>query len=369
MILKVKDFQNSCRKILEAVDTSSINVSADILELKVENNKLYLNVTNQEYYVSIISSVDTDEQLHAVISAKLFLELISRITTSELQMSIVNNYLLVEANGKYKFPLIYNDDKLVELQKISLGQVTNELNFSNETLQSILKYNSKELQKSGIKKIVQRMFYIDDLGAITFTSGACVNSFNLNQKIKLLLSEKIIKLFKLFNSENVKLTIGFDYVDNRLQNKIQFKNDEVELTTIMTSESSLIDSVPVNAIRTMASESLSNHVIVDRNQLTSTLNRLSLFSKDIVSILYTYLKFQRDSVIIYDTNKENYEILPYVSSSNNIDDYECILNLNDFKLTVESSSDSTMSIRFGNHRNIIVERDNIKNILPECVTM
>ena len=41
--------------------------------------------------------------------------------------------------------------KDVKLQKISLGQVTNELNFSNETLQSILKYNSKELQKSGIK--------------------------------------------------------------------------------------------------------------------------------------------------------------------------------------------------------------------------
>lgn len=354
MILKVKDFQIACKKILDAVDTSAVNVMADILEVITNNNKLYLNVTNQEYYVSVCLDIDSTEELHAVVQAKLFLELISKITTTEVMLSLVDNYLLVEANGKYKFPLIYNNDKLIELQKISLGQVTNNLTISNEILQGILKYNSKELQKIGAKKPVQKMFYIDSLGAITFTSGACVNSFELGQDIKLLLSEKIVKLFKLFTSDIVNLTIGFDTVHNEIRNKVQFKTDNVELITIMPIDSSLINSVPVTAIRNMAKEVLAYNIVLDRNDLLSVLSRLSLFITDIYSHGIN-LEFHPDKVVIYDSKKENYETLNYLSNPIENLNYNCVLYLNDFKLTIETIPSSTVTIKFGNHRNILLE--------------
>ena len=73
MILKVEEFQNVCKKILEAVDSSS--EIADMLELKLKNKVLSLSVTNREYFVKINLDVDSTDEFIAIVNAKLFLSL------------------------------------------------------------------------------------------------------------------------------------------------------------------------------------------------------------------------------------------------------------------------------------------------------
>ena len=365
MIIKTKEFQEICKGILEAVDETNNGIITDTLELKVEHGKMFLSVTNREYFITVSLDVNTEETLRAVISASLFLKLVSKITTEEIDITMSNNALVVKGNGTYKFPLIFDGDKLLELPRISLGNITNEFTVSTEVLQDILKYNTKELQKSGIRMPVHKMFYIDEKGAITYASGACVTSFSLNQPVKLLLSEKLVKLFKLFTSESVALKIGVAEVASSLQTRIKLQNDSVELTAITNSDASMLSSVPANIIRNIADTAHTNKVIFNKQAVLDALNRLSIFAKKDVVTLYTYLEFTDTDLIIYDTRKENNETIK-LDQSNVTEKYVCILNTNDFKTTLETQKEEVITMRFGNHKSVTVERPKIKIVLPEC---
>ena len=366
MIIKTKEFQEECKGILEAVDESSEAIVTETLELTAKAGKILLSVTNKEYFVTVSLPTDSDEELHAVISASLFLKLIAKITTDTITMTVVDNTLVVKGNGNYKFPLIFDGAELLELPRINIDEVTNEFIIPNETLQNILKYNSKELQKSGIRNPAQKMFYIDEQGAITFASGACVTSFTLDNPVRLLLSEKLVKLFKLFTSESISFTIGFTSVSESLiQTKIRLKSDDVELTAITNNDSALINSVPAKVIRGVANTTYSNKVIFNKQAVLDALGRLSIFSKKDVVTLYTYLEFTGSELVIYDTKKENNERVA-LEQSDVEEAYTCILNTNDFKITLESQKEDFVTMRFGNGRSVVIERPNIKNVLPEC---
>ena len=70
----------ACSTISGALDSSELSVITETLELKTEENILYMNVTNREYYVSVKIDIDENESFHATVNAGLFLKLISQIT-------------------------------------------------------------------------------------------------------------------------------------------------------------------------------------------------------------------------------------------------------------------------------------------------
>lgn len=366
MNIKLQEFQEACRSILEAVDESSDDATTEVLELTAKAGKMLLSVKSKEYFVTVSLDTNSDEELHAVISASAFLKLISKITTDTVDLSVANNVLTVKGNGNYKFPLIFDGDRLLELPRIVIDNVTNDFTIANDTLQDILKYNSKELQKSGIKKPAQKMFYIDEQGALTYSAGACITEFTLDTPIRLLLSEKLVKLFKLFSDDTVAVTLGFTSVSQSLtQTKIKFKTSNVELTAITNNDSQLINSVPAKVIRSMANSVYDYKVIFNKQDVLDALGRLSIFAKKDVVTLHTYLEITDSELIIYDTRKENNERVA-LEQSNLEDTYSCILNTNDFKITLESQKEEFVTMRFGNGRAIVFDRPKIKNILPEC---
>lgn len=368
MIIKTKAFQESCKKILDAVDSNSTSIVNETLELEANGSILYLNVTNKEYYVSVKMPLDTDVKIHAVVNAQLFLNLISKITTGTLEISTSDNTLVVKANGNYKIPMIFDEDKLVEIPKITIENVTNSFAIKNSILQSILKYNTKELLKGGGASPVQKLFYIDEKGAITFTNGACVNNFTLDQKVILTLTEKIVKLFKLFKSENIEFTTGFDQLSSGVvAQKVSFKDEQVTLTSIITTKEELVSKFPVQGIRKWVEDKYAYTVTLDRTTLLDSINRLSLFSKNGSDLGFTYLKFGVEGVVVYDSKKENDEEVTYVNNCPQLTTpYEAMFNTNDLKLTLETAEGQYVVVLFGNHRAVVIKRNDINNIIPEC---
>jgi DNA polymerase III sliding clamp (beta) subunit (PCNA family) len=367
MIIQTKSFQESCKKILDAVDTNSTSIINETLELEAKDNILTLNVTNKEYYVSVKVPLDIDVKLHAVVNAQLFLNLISKITTGNLEITIGDNALIVKANGNYKIPLIFESDIIVALPKIDIINVTNTFTIKNTILQSILKYNTKELLKSGGASPVQKLFYIDEKGAITFTNGACVNNFTLDQKVVLTLTEKIVKLFKLFKSENINFSVGYDKLDSGiLVQKVCFNDDHVSLTVIITTKEELIIKFPVQSIRKWVDDKYDYVVTLDRISLLDSIGRLSLFSKKGSDLGFTNMVFDVSGVTVFDSKKENNEEIPYVNNVSQLKTpYEARFNTNDFKLTLEASEGQYIVMHFGNHRAVVIKRNEINNIIPE----
>ena len=368
MILRIEDLKDVCNKILSAVDSSELSVLTETLELKTKNNILYMSVTNKEYYVQVKLILNENINFHATVNANLFLKLISQTTTETVEILIDKNILVIKGNGVYKLPLIYDDTKLLELPEIKINNVTSEFDIEGDVLVSILTYNSKEIAKGNIVRPVQKLYYVDENGAITFTTGACVNNFKLEKPIKILLNQKVVKLFKLFKNDNVHFKLGMDKISEEIiQTKVMFENDIVSITAILPNDNGLLSSVPVAAIRDRTTTIYPYSVNINKDEFIQAINRLLLFinSKDFIRTFGSF-EFHNEYVILKDSNGINNEKLYYSTPITNCN-YVNSIDLLDLKITLENCSEKYLTLNFGDNQAIVIARGNVYNVIPEVV--
>ena len=370
MLIETQALKESCNKILNAIDSSGSSDLTDLVELKAENSTLYLNVTNTEYYVSAMFPLNTNEEFHATINANTFLKLIPQLTTEVIELNFKDTYVNVKANGNYKLPVVFSGDDMMELPKINIENKTCEMVIDSEVLKSISHYNVKELAKGIIiNPDVQKLHYIDEKGALTFTTGACVNNFTLPKPIKILLKNILVNLFKLFDTETVNFSLGHDALsDEIIQTKIQIKNNNIELTAILNCDDSLMRAIPVEKIRGRAEVIYPYTINISKNDLLQAINRLYLFTgDDKIKAKPAIFEFSPvdGKVTIWDDNRHNSEEL-ICTGFTGTDPYEVILDLKDLKLTLDTCTDQYVSMSFGDGQAVVLKRLNIYNILPVC---
>lgn len=372
MILRLEEIQGACSKILSAVDSNTLSILTETLQLKTNDKNLLISVTNREYFAEVKIPINEVVEFHATVNANLFLKLISQITTDTIEISIVDNSLILRGNGTYKLPLIFDGEKLLDLPEIMIDNPTVNFEVDSEVLQSIIQYNSKELSKGIISKAIQKMYYVDNAGCVTFTTGACVNSFTLPEPVKMLLNDRLVKLFKLFKGEKVKFTLGYDALsDDIIQTKVKFETTDTIITAILSCDDSMLGQFPAQNIRCRAESDYPYSVSVNKELIMQTINRLLLFSsatsaKDIIKP-FAIFEFKKDSVVVYDTNKENKEEVFYTNTTKDVEkDYIALLDLNDMKNTLETCVEQYITLNFGDGQAIVLSRGNVKNVIPEC---
>lgn len=370
MVLKTKAFKEVCSLILAATDANELSTLTETLELVTEGRTLYLNVTNKEYFASVKFDLDHDEEFHATVNATLFLKLIAAVTTDEIELILHDTYMGIKANGNYKIPFIFEDGELLNMPMINIDNVTVDMNISSDILESIMNYNTKEVAVGSLAKPVQKMFYIDQEGCITFTVGACVNSFLLEKPIRVLLNSRLVRLFKLFKGELVKFELGYDPISETLvQTKVSFATDKIKLTAITGCDDSLLNQVPVAAIRGRATKTYPYSVVLNKDVVIDAISRLLLFnagygSKEDIKP-FSWFKFSQDGLVIYDTKEENTEVIKYQDSGVFDDPYEMKLNLVDFKRTLDSCVEQYITLNFGDGKACVIVHNAIRNVLPE----
>ena len=364
MILNSKAFTEACSYILEAIDNKNTSLFTETLELVANGRVLSLNVTNREYYVSVKFNLEEDTQIKAAVNAKLFLSLISKITSETIEITIDQNFMKIKGNGDYKLPMIYNNGELMSLPTIDIDNITNNMSIDSQVLQSILFYNSKELLRGIAAKPVQKYYYVDEHGAITFTSGACVNSFTLEKPIKILLSDKVVKLFKLFKDDSsINFEIGQDLVtEDMIQTKVRFSTDKVILTAKL-SDSSLVSSVPVAAIRGMASKDYLYSIVVHKSELLQALGRLRLFNNGTKN--YGKFEFTKDNVTISDWSSDNKEVVTFTNEVPTLESYTALLNTDNLSLIINGCEEDYVTICFGDNKAFCCVQPTVTDIIPE----
>lgn len=369
MVFKIEDLKEICKIILAAVETNTFSVLGNTLELKVENNVLSMGVTNQEYFLKVLLPLkDADgSTFHATIDAAIFLKLISKMDTENVDIEIADQQLVIKGNGTYKLPIIYDGDEILTLPEIAVGNPTTEFEVSGDILASISKYNAEQLRTGMISQPIQKMFYVDNEGAMTFTSGACVNKFTLDKPVQILLNERLVKLFNLFKGLKVNFTLGQDVSDGFPQTKVKFETDRIILTSIIQDNDEMIQAVPIEAVRARAFEDYPYSIIIDRNLILNTIDRLMIFPDIHSSRSYCKCQFEANSVKIYDPLGNNFEEIPYANSTTISDAYETMFDLVDIKNTFSNFKDQYISMRFGNKQALVINSKNIYVIVPEVL--
>lgn len=379
MILQVEKFQEVCRYIASAVDTDSAlkNLAfIDAVELVAQGKELRLNVTNGEYYVSVSLPLDEDASMRAVVDAKLFLALISKITTKTVELTTVENALVVKANGTYKFPLKFDVDSMLTLPKVDVNNPTSTFTINGDTLASILDNNTREVNPLATAKKC-RYYYFDNAGCLTFTSdasSACVNNFNVDTTVKLMLTIKLVKLFKLFKSGDVAVTLGFEDVGGVAQTRVKFVQEGVEVTSILQNDQALISSVPATAIRGVANQVFENTISFDKKDFMDAIDRLLLLDSSIsLNKGVGVLSFDETSVTLYDHRRahskddmaSNSEVIAYTAGTVAT---PCTLNLRLDKVKeILMGTDAQMfNLCFGNTKAVAISFGNVRNVLSQA---
>ena len=374
MIIKTKEFKEAANKILLAANLDS---SAANLELVVRNSSLYLNVTNKEYYVAVKFPIETEETFRAVVDANLFLNLISGITTETFSLTLKDNTVLLSAGkSKYKVAMIYENENLMTLPVIAIQNKTVEMGISNDILMSILNVNSKELLKTKYLDVseLNKLYYIDETGCFTFTNGSCLNAFTLEKPVKLLLNDRIVRLFNLFK-EDVQFSLGQDPLPNgNIQTKMVLETPDTYLAAVITCDDTLIAKVqhPCEATKRYLSENYDHKLVLDTAELTGAINRLMSFTKNSknstekvnMAYLPTAVKIENGELIIQD-KFDNCEPVSIANESYSAGDYEMYVNLYDLKLVLDSCKADHITLNCGNHRSIVVTRGPVANLIPE----
>ena len=372
MIIRSDEFKKICSTVLSATDGSELSALTETLELKTVGNILYLSVTNKEYYVSVKFQLDHEEEFHASVNATLFLKLIAAVTSEQIELTVTESYMNVKANGNYKIPLIFENEQLLEVPAITIDNPTITMTIASSVLDSIVNYNTKQLSLGTVAKPVQKMFYIDELGCITFTTGACVNTFNLEKPVKILLNSRLVNLFKLFKGTSVDFTLGYDAIsDTLIQTKVAFVTPNITLTAITGCDDALLAQVPVDAIRTRANKHYDNTVVLNVADVSEAINRLLLFSAGYGSKEnlkpYSMFEFKEGKVTVYDTKRENIEVLNCQNGTSLADEYAMTLDLIEFKKILDGCTEQYVTLNFGDGRACVVVRGAIKNVMPEVV--
>lgn len=372
MVIKTKDFAEVANKIKEAV---SLDENAANLEVVAKGTSLFLNVTNKEFYVSVKYDLAEETNFAATVDASLFLDLVSQITAETFNLTVEDPALIVTCGkSKYKLPMIYDNDKLMSLPVIRINNKTVEMPISFDILDSILTINSKEIAK--VKKLevneLQRMYYIDETGCFTFTTGACVNSFTLEKPVKLLLNEKIVKLFKLFK-DDVLFSLGQDPLPNGTsRTKITLETANIYLAAVITSDDDLINKVqgPCIATKRFISEAYTHHVVLSAKEVSAAINRLMLFTKNSVdkvnmAFVPATMIMDNDELVIRD-KFGNMETVTVENGSYVDESYTMDINLADVKLITDSCKGEHVTMNCGNGKSVVFVRGNISNLVPEC---
>ncbi len=378
MIIKTKDFKDAANKILLAAD---LDTNAANLELVARNSSLYLNVTNKEYYVAVKFPLETDETFRAVVDASLFLSLVSGFTTDTFSLDTKDNTVVLgSGKSKYKVAMIYENANLMTLPVIAIQNKTVEMTISNDILMSILNVNSKELLKTKYLDVseLNKLYYIDETGCFTFTNGSCLNSFTLEKPVKLLLNDRIVRLFKLFK-DDVKFSLGMDPIGNgSIQTKMVMETPDTYLAAVITCDDTLIAKVqhPCEATKRYLTENYDHKLVLSTADLSAAINRLMSFTKNSKSTsekvnmayLPTAVNIENGELVIKD-KFENYETVAIANESFSTGDYEMYVNLYDIKLVLDSCKTDHITLNCGNHRSIIINRGTVANLIPEVRKM
>ena len=361
----IKDLTSKINKGIEGERTVRVS---ELLELEVVNDKLILSVTNTQFYLSIELSnqVNSVDSLHVTIDADTFIKLVSKTTTDEIILDTKDGNLLYKGNGEYIFPLeLDQNGEIKTLPKIEINPQST-FDIMGDTLYSIYSFGSHELVNDVPVDAVQKYYYVDNLGAITYTESPYLNNFNLPVPFRALINDRLAQLFSLFRNKRVSVGISKEVNDGLYQNKISFTCENLSLVSYLPDDS-IINKYPANECRQLQSNPYPGKVTINRALLADALDRLNIFSvKDgnVVLKKAGKINFTNDGLEIISIVDKNKEFIPYVNKDNYYS-YSCYMNLSQLQRHAKANSEVNIEVNYGNDLSIMFTKDNYAQIIVE----
>lgn len=274
-----------------------------LMAIKVSNKKLTISTTDNTNQLVLSADLDMPD-FEAVVSSGFFASLVSKLSTNLTSLSVEDNKLIIEANGKYTKALPTDSDgstiKFIEptqVNGIAKHHITNDMIDSILTLNKSCKADIKEMPSiynyyMDSERVLTTDFYkACDNPVVLFDEPTCINPA-LMELIPSVADEKGVSI--IVDGDN----IVFESSKGKLYGRKCVKEE--------------VDQFPVEGLLTSFKETSPYTCLVNRSLLINAIERICLFV-DVYHSNKMTITFNNKELKLYTDSTDSAESLKYLS--------------------------------------------------------
>lgn len=373
--IKSNELKKSLSKLNVAIEKSVFNPQSAWAKITIKDNSAVVETANFDYYVNIKVNVENTEgnELVAIVEAETLIPLVSKIDDEYITLEVNDKALIISTDtNHYTFPfqstVDVKDLDIIDFDRNSFNDCV-DASFSGKTISSLATINAKGFDNGvTFKKAYQQFIYFDNTGAITFTDNIYINPFNeSNPCFSALLNKTQAQILSIFSDcDSVSMCKEVDE-DNEKKCKVKFESGDIYVVFVLQTVA-LTSQFPNVKLRDIASKTSNTHVVIDRNTLNKALARLMVFDKKFGTNVLDYSKIEwgENSAKFVSVKSKNYEVVPYVSSTN-AHNHESVIRFADLVERLKAFTSKEIDISYGDTPAIVLNADELKQLVPEIV--
>lgn len=347
----------SSERLKEAVNTAGKGCGynkliplTELIGINLKDGKLKLYSTDMTNFLTVTVDKVSGEDTNICVEAEKFTKLVSKITSSEIELNINDDSLVVKANGVYKLPIIMDEEGIVEFPQNK--EVV--INSGEVKLTSVL--SAYNINRNALAKTLDQPcltgYYCGEKVISTDSVVITFNNFSMFGKDfePMLISPQMMYLLTLNNEENIKFGVDGD--------NLVFSTSNIE---IRGPKLSGIEDYPIDAINEYLNVNFESKCKISKQLLLDVLDRLSLFISQ-YDKNGAYFTFGRKGLKIYSKKDSSVETVNYIESDN-FTSFTCLVDIVMFKEQLQACPEDTITIWYGNENALKIETGNIIQII------
>lgn len=357
MKIKTELLQKMVAKVIQGASNNKMIPITGLIGVEVKNEKLTLMTTDGSNQLRVMQKIELDpmygptdsQEFYTIVNAETFSKLVGKTTKEFIELENKENYLEIKGNGVYKLEIAINEEgemvRFPEITRVADSAVS--INLPN--LQEAIK-----IAKASVAKTME-------VPCLTgyYISG---NTITTDRQLVCKIDKELVKEPMLISSEMAELLLLVESAESiqleKKDNILLFYNGDY---TIFGKELEGKEMYPVKPIENLVTLEYNNSVKVNKQELLNVLDRMSLFVSD-YDKGGVFLEFTPDGLNITSQKSNAREVIVF-SGTNNVNVFDCLIDIEMLKSQIETISTEEVEIAYGQEKSIKILDGNCTHII------
>lgn len=344
--------KEAVNKAIKGAGFNNLIPITSMVGIKLSDGKLRLLTTDMTNTLCIIIDKVSGVDMDITVDADKFGKLISKTTSEDIELLVIDDVLSIKANGTYKIPLISDEDGLISFPDISNLSEIKEVDCKTKLSSVMQAYN---INKSALAKTLENPaltgYYCGESVISTDANVITFNQFKMfDIENPILISAQQMQLLTLSTKEDIEVYIG--------KTDVQFVTEDVVIDGALMEG---IEDFPAEEVNAYLGEAFTSMCKVPKDLLIGILDRLSLFIEP-YDKNGAYFTFTRKGINIHSKKDASNEVINYVESKG-FEPFMCCVDIPMLKEQLQSNPDDTVKIYYGNENALKIESGKVIQVI------
>lgn len=341
MKVKTELLKELVNKSINGVSNNKLIPITQLMGITKNDNNITLITTDATNYLYVYGEAeDTKDTIQVTVFAEQFSKLVSKMTSNEIELEVVDNSLHIVGNGDYTIELPLDESGELIKYPDPYGEIVVDWKqdgiMKPSEIQTVIESIKPSLATSNELPSIMNYYVGDNLMA---TDRYKIASFDSRMMVKdVLISARLMDLLSLTNNE-IKYFIANDHM--------LFKNDDV---TIYSKGIEDVEEYPVQALEGLINDNFKSICKVNKSEFIALLERISLFVgkyDDRAVRLY----FEKNGIRVSNKSRKSNEVISY-SDSKKHKDYDCTISVDMLLSQLKAYAGDIVELHYNNDKAI-----------------